>query len=138
MTAMLIEPLSAAHVEDAVALWNETGLTRPWNDPRAGVQRALAGPASTMLAGILNDALVATALVGHDGHRGWIYYLAVRPNVQRRGLGRAMMRACEAWLIERRVPKVNLMVRAENEATVAFYAALGYTQDQVVTLSRRL
>jgi GNAT superfamily N-acetyltransferase len=101
---MLIEPLSPARIDAAVALWREAGLTRPWNDPLEDLRRALEDPASTVLEGVQDDALVATAMVGHDGHRGWVYYLAVRPDVRRCGHGAAMMRACEAWLARRGAP----------------------------------
>lgn len=77
-------------------------------------------------------------MVGHDGHRGWVYYVAVAPSVQRRGLGRQMMRACEEWLRSRQVPKIQLMVRAENMAVIGFYRHLGYADAQVVVLGRRL
>src|SRR5206468_3012340 len=122
----------------AVDLWRLVGLTRPWNDPHGDLSRALGGPASAVLAGLLDDDLVATAMVGHDGHRGWVYYLAVHPNSQRHGHGRQMMAACEQWLAERGIPKVNLMVRADNPAARGFYDALGYGHDEVIVLSRRL
>jgi hypothetical protein len=77
-------------------------------------------------------------MVGHDGHRGWVYYLAVRPGRRGRGHGRAMMRACETWLSARDVPKVNLMVRTGNDAVLAFYDAIGYGRDDVFVMSRRL
>jgi hypothetical protein len=134
----LIEVLAPSLFEDALELWRETGLTRPWNDPRADLRRALAGPASTVLAGLADGILIATAMVGYDGHRGWVYYLAVRPDHQRCGWGRVMMEACEAWLIERQVPKLNLMVRAENGIARGFYEALGYAIDDVLVRSRRL
>jgi ribosomal protein S18 acetylase RimI-like enzyme len=125
-------------VDATIELWQEVGLTRPWNDPRADVERALRGPSSTVLAGIEGRALVGTAVVGHDGHRGWVYYVAVSPRVRGRGWGRALMEACEAWLADRDVPKVNLMVRGDNDEARGFYAALGYVVDDVVVLSRRL
>jgi ribosomal protein S18 acetylase RimI-like enzyme len=136
--AMLIEPLSHAWIEGAAALWREAGLTRPWNDPLDDLERALGGPSSTVLAGIEHDVLVATAMVGHDGHRGWVYYLVVREDARGRGHGAAMMRACEAWLVRRGVPKLNVMVRGDNADARGFYAALGYGSDDVVALSRRL
>jgi ribosomal protein S18 acetylase RimI-like enzyme len=77
-------------------------------------------------------------MVGHDGHRGWVYYLGVRAEARARGHGRAMMRACEAWLAARGVPKLNVMLRDDNAEAVGFYAALGYGRDEVVVLSRRL
>jgi len=135
---MEIEALPGPAVNAAVELWGRAGLTRPWNDPLADLRRALAGPASTVLAGWLDGALVATAMVGHDGHRGWVYYLAVSPEQQGRGHGRAMMAACETWLRERHVPKLNIMVRGDNSAARSFYERLDYGTDDVVVLSRRL
>jgi ribosomal protein S18 acetylase RimI-like enzyme len=135
---MLIEPLPPTLFDAAVALWHEAGLTRPWNDPVADLQRAAAGPASAVLAGLDDGRLLATAMVGHDGHRGSVYYVAVRPDARGNGHGREIMRACEDWLSDHGIPKLNLMVRGQNESTAAFYAALGYGRDDVVVLSKRL
>lgn len=135
---MIIGSLSADRLEDAVELWLRVGLTRPWNDPRDDFRRALASPSATVLGGIEDDTLIATAMVGHDGHRGWVYYLAVHVSMQGQGHGRAIMNACEAWLEERHVPKLNIMVRADNAAAAGFYEALGYSPDEVIVLSRRL
>ena len=135
---MEIGDLPQGSVDAAAELWRDVGLTRPWNDPLDDLRRALAGPASTVLAGTEDGALLATAMVGHDGHRGWVYYLAVRESAQGRGLGRTMMRACEAWLAERGVPKLNIMVRSDNGAARGFYERIGYDLDEVATMSRRL
>jgi len=135
---MLIQPLPPTLFDAAVALWHEVGLTRPWNDPVADLQRAAASPASAVLAGLDDERLLATAMVGHDGHRGSVYYVAVRPDARGNGHGREIMRACEDWLSDRGIPKLNLMVRGQNESTAAFYAALGYGRDDVVVLSKRL
>jgi len=135
---MVIDVLAGANVETAVGLWHEAGLTRPWNDPVEDLQRALAGPSSTVLAGVEGDELAVIAMVGHDGHRGWVYYLAVRAGARGHGRGTAMMRACEAWLVERGVPKINVMVRADNAGACAFYAALGYSVGDVTVMSRSL
>ena len=135
---MDIGPLSSSQRDAAIALWHQAGLVVPWNDPVADLERALAGPASAVLAAGDGDVLLATAMVGHDGHRGWVYYLAVSPDARGRGLGRAMMDACERWLTNRGVPKLNLMVRSGNEAVLGFYEALGYGRDEVVVMSRRL
>jgi len=124
---------------EAVRLWHETGLTRPWNDPEADLRRAMAGPASTVLvAQSASAALLGTAMVGHDGHRGWVYYVAVQPALQGRGLGRLLMSACEAWLRDREIPKIQLMVRQENAAALRFYSALGYELLDVAVCARRL
>lgn len=135
---MRIGPLPEALAADAVALWHATSLTRPWNDPDADLRRALDGPASTVLAAIHADSLIGTAMVGHDGHRGWVYYLAVRPDGQRRGVGRLLMQACEQWIHEHGVPKIQLMVRSANAGVIAFYEQLGYDASDVVVLGKFL
>ena len=119
-------------------MWREAGLLRPWNDPRADIRLALAGPSSTILAARLEARLAATAMVGWDGHRGWIYYLAVARDLQRRGFGARMVRAAEDWLAQRDAPKLNLMVRAENSAVLGFYESLGYRRSDTVLLQRVL
>jgi hypothetical protein len=135
---MDIRDLAPDDHDAAAALWEACGLTRPWNDPYADLARAVAGPSSAVLGGFADGALVATAMVGHDGHRGWVYYLAVRPDLQGRGLGRAVMAAAEAWLDERGLPKVQLMVRDTNTAALGFYEALGYERAEVQVLARWL
>ena len=135
---MKIAPLPATMFSAAAALWKLAGLTRPWNDPLDDLRRAMAGPSSTVLAGIDEGVLLATAMVGHDGHRGWVYYLAVTPDARGCGHGQTMMRACEAWLEARDVPKLNLMIRADNADARRFYSTLGYGTDDVIVMSRRL
>ena len=135
---MRIEPLPEPLYDAAIRLWQDSGLTRPWNDPGADLRRAVSGSASAVLAAIAADGgLLATAMVGHDGHRGWVYYLAVDAAEQGRGLGRRMMQACEAWVYSRGIPKIQLMVRATNKAVVGFYEHLGYADADVVVLGRR-
>lgn len=135
---MDVVPLPGRLREDAVALWHDAGLTRPWNDAATDLDRALAGPASTVLCVLDGDVLVGTAMVGHDGHRGWIYYLAVAGQARRTGVGTALMRGCEAWLVERDIPKVQLMVRRDNDVAASFYTPLGYDLVDVTVLGRRL
>jgi ribosomal protein S18 acetylase RimI-like enzyme len=133
-----IGELREAELEAAVALWGEAGLLRPWNDPRADIRLALAGPSSAIIAARLETRLAATVMVGWDGHRGWIYYLAVARDLQRRGLGARMVKAAEAWLAQRAAPKLNLLVRAENSAVLGFYESLGYRRSDTVLLQRAL
>ena len=135
---MKIEPLATTMASAAVELWQIAGLTRPWNDPIDDLRRARAGPGSAVLAGIDDGVLISTAMVGHDGHRGWVYYLAVSPDARGRGHGQTMMRACEAWLQARGVPKLNIMIRGDNADACGFYSTLGYDTDDVVVMSRRL
>ncbi len=131
---MEIRDLTEADRARAVAIWESAGLTRPWNSPVDDFDRALAGPTSTVLGGFDGDELVATVMVGDDGHRGWVYYLAVEPLRQRRGLGLRMMRRAEQWLRDRGTVKVNLMVRHSNTAALGFYDQLGYKDDEVTVL----
>lgn len=134
-----IEPATMADASAVVALWEACALTRPWNDPRADFARALAGAASCVLvARGPGGAIIGSAMTGYDGHRGWVYYLAVDPAHRRAGLGRALMAAAENWLSARGCPKLQLMVRADNQAARGFYAALGLDQQPVVTLGRFL
>lgn len=135
---MEIEELDPGRAPDAVDLWSECGLTRPWNDPAADLARAVTGTASTVLGALSGETLVGTVMVGHDGHRGWVYYLAVAPDRQRQGIGRLLMGAAEDWLKRRDVPKIHLMVRATNAGVVAFYARLGYVDQDCLVLGRRL
>jgi ribosomal protein S18 acetylase RimI-like enzyme len=128
----------AGDAEALIALWEACGLTRPWNDPAADFARAISGPTSTILLLREAGAISASVMVGDDGHRGWVYYLAVAPQCRRRGLGRAMMAAAEAWLRARGVAKIQLMVREDNEEALAFYAALGLDRQKVATLGRFL
>lgn len=136
---MTIRPLTESHAAAAVALWREAGLTRPWNDAEADFLRAVRGPESAVL-GVTgdDDAVLATAMVGHDGHRGWVYYLAVAAGHRRQGVAGRLVQACEDWVRGRDVPKIQLMVRRDNEEVVAFYERLGYEPSDVVVLGRRL
>lgn len=136
--SMDIRPASHADRELVIALWTSAGLTRPWNDPEQDFERARSGPSSVILVGDAEDELVATAMVGHDGHRGWVYYVAVREDVRGRGYAAAIMRAAEDWLRDHGIPKIQLMVRDDNAAAAGFYEALGYEPAAVRVLGRRL
>ena len=133
-----ISDLRPDETDAAVALWEACGLTRPWNDPRADIALALGKPSSTVLAGRVDGKLVATAMAGSDGHRGWVYYLAVDPAAQRKGCGTAMMQAAADWLRANNVPKLHVMIRSENLAVAAFYTKLGYEKSDTITMAKRL
>jgi ribosomal protein S18 acetylase RimI-like enzyme len=122
----------------AIALWAEAGLTRPWNDPEADFQRALNGATSSVLGLKHDNELVGSVMVGYDGHRGWVYYLAVAEDHRHQGLGSELMRAAEGWLRKKGAVKVQLMVRSENESALSFYENAGYEASDVRVLSRWL
>jgi ribosomal protein S18 acetylase RimI-like enzyme len=109
-----------------IALWQRAGLTRPWNDPANDLMFARGKAHSDILVGLAEGTIVASAMVGHDGHRGVMYYVAVDPDRQGRGIGQQIVAAAEAWLLARGVWKINLMVRQGNEKVLGFYDGLGY------------
>ncbi len=138
MNQVEISPVRDAEVEAVVALWRRTGLVRPWNDPHRDLELARRHSSSEVLVARREDEVLGVVLVGLDGHRGWIYYLAVDPDQQRRGLGRTLVTEAETWLVDRGAPKVQLMVRSENTLVVDFYRALGYQAQDCLVLGRRL
>jgi ribosomal protein S18 acetylase RimI-like enzyme len=135
---MSAEELTDADANDVVTLWRDAGLTRPWNDPVEDYRRALAGPSSTVLGVKEEGELVAAAMVGYDGHRGWVYYLAVRTTQHRRGIGTTLMRAAEEWLRVHGAVKVQLMVRRGNDTARSFYDRIGYEVSAVTVHARWL
>lgn len=125
--------------EDAlVKLWTDCGLLRPWNDPLKDIERKLGVQPELFLVGELEGRLVASAMAGFEGHRGWVNYLAVSPDYQQQGIGRTLMQRVEQLLLELGCPKVNLQVRASNAQALGFYQQLGYLQDETVSLGKRL
>jgi ribosomal protein S18 acetylase RimI-like enzyme len=124
--ALSVAPIDDADVAEVVGLWERCGLTRPWNEPQADIALARKGNNATILVGREAGTLVATALVGHDGHRGWVYYVAVDPAHQKKGFGRIIMGAAEDWLRGTGIEKLMLMVRPNNTAVRAFYESIGY------------
>jgi ribosomal protein S18 acetylase RimI-like enzyme len=138
MPSLAITAIADGDVADVIALWRACGLTRPWNDPAADIALARRGPSSAILVGRDGGKIVATVMVGHDGHRGWVYYVAVDPASQGKGLGRTIMAAAEDWLREAGVPKLQLLVRRENVTAGAFYQSLGYEESTSVMLAKWL
>lgn len=136
---MPIRTFTPADTEAVVQLWVDCDLVRPWNDPYKDIERKLSVTPEWFLVGT-DDAgkLMASIMVGYDGHRGWINYLAVHPHHQRQGHARRLMREAEALLTARGCPKLSLQIRAGNEAVIAFYANLGYIDDHTVSMGKRL
>ena len=125
-------------VKGVIALWTACGLMRPWNDPHKDIAFARESETSTILVAGHAGRIVASAMVGHDGHRGMLYYVAVTPEVQNRDLGKRAVRAAEDWLRQRGVWKINLLIRAENEKVRGFYERLGYEINPVMCMARKI
>ena len=133
-----IRAFQAADQPAVLALWDACGLTVPWNDPRKDIARKMAEEPGELLVAVADGSLIGTSMAGYDGHRGWIYYLAVAERHRRDGVGLRLVTACEELLAARGCPKVNLMVRAGNADAIEFYARAGYARSDVVTLGKRL
>lgn len=131
-----IRPIEDADIPAVIALWHAAGVARPWNDPATDIAFARRGPHGTVLVAEIEGSVAATAMAGEDGHRGWLYYVAVHPTHQGGGLGRVMVEAAEAWLAARGVWKVQLLVRRENDSVLGFYDHLGYRDTNAVCLQR--
>ena len=153
---MLIRTFREPDAPAVVRLWERAGLTRPWNDPARDIARKLAVGDELFLVGEVGGAdaggseadagasgpgdraIVGSAMVGYDGHRGWVNYLAVDPEHRGRGHARALMAEAERRLLALGCPKLNLQVRTGNDAALAFYARLGYSVDAATSLGKRL
>lgn len=130
--------ITDADIETVVALWQRCELTRPWNDPASDIAFARRGANATVLVGRADGAIAATAMVGHDGHRGWVYYVAVDPDTRGKGFGRSIMEAAEEWLRRQGVVKAMLMVRPDNTQVQAFYETIGYDEQERVIYAKWL
>jgi ribosomal protein S18 acetylase RimI-like enzyme len=140
-----IRAFDDADTEAVVALWEEAGLTRPWNDPRLDIERKKAVQPESFLVAVSaaaddvdKEVVIGSVMAGYDGHRGWLYYLATATSHRGRGVARSLVEAAEALLAEMGCPKVQLMVREGNEAVLGFYDALGYERFSVSQTGKRL
>jgi len=132
-----IRSFAEADTDAVVALWERCGLLRPWNDPYKDITRKLTVQRDLFLVGTLDGRLVAVVMAGYEGHRGWVNYLAVEPELRRRGLGRAMMEETERRLRALGCPKAALQIRRGNTGVKEFYRGLGYTEDDVISMGKR-
>ncbi|WP_299795438.1 GNAT family acetyltransferase [Ramlibacter sp.] len=137
-TPALTRPYRESDEDQVVALWQECGLTRPWNDPHKDIARKLHVQRELFLVVERAGRIAATIMAGHDGHRGWVYYLAVAPAQRGQGIATQLMRRVEQELLARGCPKLSLLVRSTNAGVLAFYGKLGYAQDESVPLGKRL
>ncbi len=138
MSELAIRAFREEDRDEVISLWRDCGLVVPQNDPARDIARKLRVDRELFLVGAEDGDIVATVMGGYEGHRGWINYLAVKPCARRQGYGEAMMRAVERDIEALGCPKINLQVRSSNADVIAFYEAIGYRQDDVVGLGKRL
>lgn len=135
---MLVRDFQPTDQHDVVRLWGRCTLTRPWNDPVVDIKRKLDGQPDWLLVAVDESGIVGSVMVGYDGHRGWINYLAVDPERQRAGIGRELMLEAERRLFDKGCPKINLQIRDDNHNAILFYESIGFSRDPVASFGKRL
>ena len=139
MEELLIRPYDPADEAGVIALWrNVFPESPPWNDPAADITRKLSIQPDLFLIAEVEQTLVGTAMGGFDGHRGWVYYLAVASEHRRKGFARELVVALETRLLGYGCTKINLQVRATNQDVVDFYLGLGYAIEDRVSMGKRI
>ena len=137
--ALAVTSIEDADVAEVIRLWQRAGLVREWNDPAGDIALARKdGNATVLLGRDGSGAVVASVLVGHDGHRGWVYYVSVDPDHRLKNYGREIMTSAEDWLRARGIVKLQLMVRGDNAKVHAFYESIGYYDQQRTTFAKWL
>lgn len=135
---MEIRPFSIEDEKAVIAIWQKCILVRPSNHPHSDIQRKMKVNPELFLVGTLGAKIIATAMGGYEGHRGWVNYLAVDPAFRQKGFGRQLMAEIEKRLLALGCPKINLQVRADNTPALEFYSRIGYKDDNVISLGKRL
>ena len=138
MDKLIIRTFRTEDEQDVIDLWAKCGLIVPWNDPKEDIDTKMAFQPELFFVGTLDDKIIAVIMVGYEEHRGWINYLAVLPEYQRKGYARLMMEKAEEVLKKMGCLKINLQVRGGNGAVIAFYESIGYTDDHVISFGKRL
>ena len=136
---MIIRPYVESDEQHVAALWREVFPDAPeWNQPETDIWRKLSVQRDLFLVAVVDSELIGTTMAGFDGHRGWVYYVAVRKTYRRQGVATALMRHAESGLADLGCSKVNLQIRASNDEVVSFYRGLGYQIEERVSMGKRL
>ena len=138
MNELTIRTYQKSDEEQIINLWFKCGLVKSWNNPKQEIQRKLDEDPSLLLVGEIEGKVVCSCMAGYDGHRGWIYYLAVKPDYQKHGIALKVLGEAEKKLLEKGCPKIDLMVRKSNKNVISFYYKAGYKDDPIVVLIKRL
>jgi ribosomal protein S18 acetylase RimI-like enzyme len=135
---LVVRRFQHTDTDAVVELWQQCGLTRPWNNPYEDIALKMDFQPELFFVGTIDDQVVAVVMAGYEGHRGWIQYLGVSPDYQRQGIGSRIIMVAERALRQLGCVKINLQVRETNQAVIAFYEQLGFSSDHVVGLGKRL
>jgi ribosomal protein S18 acetylase RimI-like enzyme len=138
VNGLVVRTYSAEYQRAVIDLWERCALFRPWNNPVKDIGRKLRANPDWFLVAVVRNKIVGSIMIGYEGHRGWINYLAVDPSLRRQGVGRRLMEQAEELLRKAGCPKINLQVRSANKEAADFYASLGYLQDDVISLGKRI
>ena len=133
-----IRTFQSSDTDEVIYIWEQCGLIRNWNNPKLDIQRKMTFQKEFFFVGELSNKIIATAMFGYDGHRGWLNYLAVIPQFQKKGFGRRLLEFGENLLFEKGCPKLNLQIRTDNAEAIKFYKTVGYSEDASVSFGKRL
>jgi ribosomal protein S18 acetylase RimI-like enzyme len=136
--SIAIRAFQLPDTEAVISLWHATGLTRPWNNPHQDISRKLKVQPELFLVAVDGRDIVGSVMAGYDGHRGWLYYLASDPARRGQGIARNLVETAEQLLLDMGCPKVQLMVRPDNDIAQGFYEALGFEAFDTWATGKRL
>ena len=134
----IIRSFQVSDEPDVIDLWHRCNLVVPQNDPKKDIEMKLQVQPELFFVGVISSRIVSTVMSGYDGHRGWLYYLAVDPDFQKRGIARRMVEEVESKLRKLGCTKINLQIRNSNNSVIAFYKHIGFGDDDVVGMGKRL
>ena len=126
------------HQKAVINLWEKCGLIVPQNDPVEDIQKKVGFQPELFFIALLDGQLVGSVMVGYDGHRGWLNYLAVLPTFQKRGYGKKLVNRAVVELIRIGCLKLNLQVRKSNPSVIEFYKHIGFEEEERISLGMRL
>ncbi|MBW1821984.1 MAG: GNAT family acetyltransferase [Deltaproteobacteria bacterium] len=135
---LIIRFFQVSDEPDVIDLWYRCNLVVPQNDPKKDIEMKLRMQPELFFVGVISSRIVSTVMSGYDGHRGWIYYLAVDPDFQKNGIGRRMVEEVESKLRKLGCSKINLQVRNSNNSVIAFYKHIGFGDDDVIGMGKQL
>lgn len=135
---MIIRPFTHEDTEAVITLWKACGLVVSHNDPRKDIERKLKVNPELFLVGETDGEIIASVMGGYEGHRGWLNYLAVSPDYRRKRYGQQIIAAVEKLIRAKGSPKINLQVRSTNTEVIEFYKSIGYVEDKVLSMGKRL